>query len=180
MQFEDGNRQFGKCVEKTTRLVAGPEEAGTPLMSHRVLPELLPKVIEDAGGKPVYLVVIDNLRLDQWKVIEPMLKHDFRVESNGSYMSILPTATQYARNALFAGMLPSEIQRLHPEWWRNEDDEGSKNQFEGEMLKELVSRLGVDGKISYHKVTNLDAGKKLLDTFHETKGEVLTTWFTTS
>lgn len=176
MQFEDANRQFGKHVERNYEgWIAEPEGEDTPLMSHRVLPKVLPKVIEGADGKPVYLVVIDNLRFDQWKVIEPLLKDDYRIESNESYMSILPTATQYARNALFAGMLPAEIQRLHPEWWRNEDDEGSKNQFEGHLLQKLVKRMGVEGKVSYHKVTNLEAGKKLLDTFHETKGEVLTT-----
>ena len=103
----------------------------------------------------MYLVVIDNLRFDQWKVIEPLLKDDYRIVSNESYMSILPTATQYARNALFAE------QRLYPQWWRNEDDEGSKNQFEGHLLHELVKRIGVEGKVSYHKVTNLEAGKLL-------------------
>ena len=123
----------------------------------------------------MFLVVIDNLRLDQWRTIQPLLKDIFRTTENSSYVSILPTSTQYARNALFAGMMPADIQRLTPQYWKTEDDEGSKNQFEEEMLERLLGRLGVDGKTSYHKVTNLAAGKKLVDSFHETKGEVLTT-----
>ena len=95
---------------------------------------MLPEVIEGAGGRPVYLVVIDNLRLDQWETIAPLLKDSFRTAENRSYLSILPTATQYARNALFAGMMPADIQRLTPEYWRTEDDEGSKNQFEEQLL----------------------------------------------
>ena len=179
MQFEDANRQFTKFVEKNYESwVAAGEEAGdggVPLLSHRVLPEMLPRAIEGADGRPVFLVVIDNLRLDQWSTIQPLLKDIFRTTENSSYVSILPTSTQYARNALFAGMMPADIQRLTPQYWKTEDDEGSKNQFEEEMLERLLGRLGVDGKTSYHKVTNLAAGKKLVDSFHETKGEVLTT-----
>ncbi len=176
MQFEDANRQFGKFVEKEYMnwVVAGDSD-DVPLLSHRVLPNVLPEVINDADGKPVYLVVIDNLRLDQWATIEPLLKDRFRTTQNKSYLSILPTSTQYARNALFAGMMPSDIQRLTPQYWRTEDDEGSKNQFEEELLNALLKRLEIEGKTSYHKVTNLTAGRKLVDSFHETKGEVLTT-----
>ena len=176
MQFEDANRQFGKFVEKEyMNWVAAGDSDYVPLLSHRVLPNVLPEVINDADGKPVYLVVIDNLRLDQWATIEPLLKDRFRTTQNKSYLSILPTSTQYARNALFAGMMPSDIQRLTPHYWRTEDDEGSKNQFEEELLNALLKRLEIEGKTSYHKVTNLTAGRKLVDTFHETKGEVLTT-----
>ena len=78
-------------------------------------------------------------------------------------MSIFTTATQYARNALFAGMMPADIHRLTPQYWRSEEDEGSKNQFEEELLNALLNRIGVEGKTSYHKVTNLAAGKKLAD-----------------
>lgn len=176
MQFDDANRQFGKFIESRYEdWVSAGDEDGVPLLSHRVLPTVLPKVIEEADGRPTYLVVIDNLRLDQWMTIAPQLKDLFRVSENSSYLSILPTSTQYARNALFAGMMPADIQRITPQYWRTEDDEGSKNQFEEELLNGMLSRLGLDGKTSYHKVTNLAAGKKLVDSFHETKGEVLTT-----
>tara|TARA_B110000459_G_scaffold204068_1_gene263950 strand:+ start:3599 stop:5176 length:1578 start_codon:yes stop_codon:yes gene_type:complete len=179
MQFEDANRQFGKFVENNYESwIRAGDESGTsdiPILSHRVLPNLLPKAISSANGRQVFLVVIDNLRLDQWRAIEPLLSDMFSVVSDEKYMSILPTATQYARNSLFAGMLPSEIKRLHPEWWISEDEEGSKNKFEDKLLDELLQRLSIDGKTSYHKVANLAAGRKLLDQFHETKGESLTT-----
>jgi CheY-like chemotaxis protein len=179
MQFEDANRQFGKYIEKNFQdWVAAGDDSGTgdiPLLSHRVLPQVLPRAIEGAEGRPVYLVVIDNLRLDQWRTIAPLLKDSFTTTENATYLSILPTATQYARNALFAGMMPADIQRLTPHWWRTEDDEGSKNMFEEQLLGELLKRLKIEGKTSYHKITNLTAGRKLVDSFHETKGEVLTT-----
>ena len=179
MQFEDANRQFGKFVESHyeswVQQGDGSGQGDVPLLSHRVLPHYLPEAIETAGGRQVFLVVIDNLRLDQWRTIEPMLKNIFSIVRDDKYMSILPTATQYARNALFAGMMPADIQRLHPEYWVTEEDEGSKNKYEAELLKSLLDRLGIEGKTSYHKVTNLAAGRKLADQFHETKGETLTT-----
>ena len=179
MQFEDANRQFGKFVESHyeswVQQGDGSGQGDVPLLSHRVLPHYLPEAIETAGGRQVFLVVIDNLRLDQWRTIEPMLKNIFSIVRDDKYMSILPTATQYARNALFAGMMPADIQRLHPDYWITEEDEGSKNKYEAELLKSLLDRLGIEGKTSYHKVTNLAAGRKLADQFHETKGETLTT-----
>lgn len=179
MQFEDANRQFGKFVESHYQswISAGDEGdiSEVPILSHRVLPHFLPEAIKSAEGRQVFLVVIDNLRLDQWRSIEPMLSNLFSVVKDDTYMSILPTATQYARNSLFAGLLPSEIKRLHPDWWINEDEDGSKNKFEDQLLNELLKRLGVQGRTSYHKVANLATGRKLLDQFHETKGESLTT-----
>jgi CheY-like chemotaxis protein len=179
MQFEDANRQFGKFIESNYEgwISAGDDglRSEVPILSHRVLPHFLPDAIKSAEGRQVFLVVIDNLRLDQWRAIEPLLSDLFSVVIDDTYMSILPTATQYARNALFAGLLPADIKRLHPEWWTNEDEEGSKNKFEGQLLNELIKRLDIHGRTSYHKVTNLAAGRKLLDQFHETKGESLTT-----
>ena len=179
MQFEDANRQFGKFVENNYEgwISAGDEGSISelPILSHRVLPHFLPEAIKTADGRQIFLVVIDNLRLDQWKSIEPLLSDMFSVIKDDTYMSILPTATQYARNSLFAGLLPADIKRLHPEWWTNEDEEGSKNMFEDQLLNELLKRLGINGRTSYHKVANLASGRKLLDQFHETKGESLTT-----
>lgn len=177
MQFEDANRQFGKFVDENYQnwIEAGDGNSDVPILSHRVLPNKLPEILESANGKQVFLVVIDNLRLDQWRAIEPLLKDMFRVVRDEAYMSILPTATQYARNALFSGMMPADIQRLYPNWWTSEDEEGSKNKYEAELLGKLLDRMGVEGRTSYHKVANLAAGKKLLDQFHQTKGETLTT-----
>ena len=95
-------------------------------------------------GKPTFLVVIDNLRFDQWKVLEPIISNTYRVLEEDSFYSILPTATQYARNALFAGMLPADIEKKFPNEWKNDDEEGGKNLFwlvSTSIISELSLRL---------------------------------------
>ena len=77
-------------------------------------------------NKPTYLILIDNLRYDQWKIIEPYLLDNFTIEEDTIYTSILPTSTQYSRNAIFAGLLPSEIQKKYPNMWKNDEDDGGK------------------------------------------------------
>jgi hypothetical protein len=111
----------------------------------------------------VFLVVIDNLRWDQWKMIQPKISELFKVEEESLYYSILPTVTQFARNALFAGLMPSEIEKIHPDLWRNEEDEGGKNQYEPEFMTAQLKRWGKDVKHSYHKILNMNEGKKLAD-----------------
>ena len=108
-----------------------------------------------------FVVLIDNLRLDQWKVIQPIVAEYFKVESEDVYSSILPSATQYARNAFFAGLMPSEIQKRFPNLWLNDEDEGGKNMHEEELLADQLKRLGKNVKMSYNKITNNAAGKRL-------------------
>ncbi len=175
MQFKDANRQFAKFYEQEyPEWMAGPDD-DSPTLSHRLLPERLPPVLEKTkDGRPVFLVVIDNLRLDQWRMIEPLLLDKYRVTRNDSYFSILPTATQYARNALFAGLSPAEIARVYPQHWVGEEEEGSKNRHEKELFQAMLKRIGFEGKSDYHKITNLAAGRKLVEQFHQLKGNDLT------
>ena len=133
-----------------------------PVMSHTLVRDkVLPRLSDD--DKPLFLIVIDNLRYDQWKAIQPLVEASFRVVADDLYYSILPTTTQYARNALFAGLMPLEIRRRYPKWWVDEEEEGTKNQFEGELLGEQLKRHGKNIKYSYNKVLNLQAGKKLYE-----------------
>jgi hypothetical protein len=111
----------------------------------------------------VFFVLIDNLRYDQWKVLQPVISQYFRVEQEDMFYSILPTATQYARNALFAGLLPSEMEKRYPNLWKNDDDEGGKNLHEDEFLAGNLKRIGKDVKFSYNKITNYNSGKKLAE-----------------
>jgi CheY-like chemotaxis protein len=175
MQFKDADRQFSKFYQTSyEEWMAAPGD-DHPTLSHRLLTERLPQVLSAAGSdRPVYLVVIDNLRMDQWRMIEPMLLNRFRVVREEPYFSMLPTATQYARNALFAGMTPAEIARVYPEFWVDEDQEGSKNKYEAQLFDQLLKRLDFKGKSGYHKVTNLAAGRKLVDQFHRTKENDIT------
>ena len=173
-QHAEANHQFVRFVEDHYESwMTGQEEA--PMLSHRVLPEWLPDAISGADGRPVFLVVIDNLRWDQWRTIAPSLRPKWNVTEEKTYFSILPTATQYARNALFAGMTPGDIARLLPNFWIGENEEGSKNAHEESLQQALFSRLGMEGKTSYHKITNLNAGKRLADRFHELKGQSVVT-----
>jgi hypothetical protein len=111
----------------------------------------------------MFLILIDNLRYDQWKVIQPIIERSYRVVNDQIFYSILPTVTQYARNAMFAGLMPLEIERKYPQYWTREEDEGTKNQFEDKLAEEYLKRYGKNIKMSYTKVLNLTVGKKLVD-----------------
>jgi len=160
----DANEQFSKFI-KNNYTDWLKSSAGAPIMSHTLFKQQISPIIKDSK-ETVFLVVIDNLRYDQWKVIQPRLKDYFRVESEDMFLSILPTATQYARNAIFSGLLPSEMERMFPQFWKNEEDEGGKNLHEDDFMAAQLKRLGFDFKWSYNKITNLTAGKKLADSFN--------------
>ncbi len=141
-----------------------------PEMLHTVLKN---RVFPIIPNEKVFLLVIDNLRYDQWQVLKPIFIKFFQVEQDDVIFSILPTATHYARNAFFAGLMPSEIQQLFPKMWTNEEDEGGRNQFEKEFLESNLKRNGKQIKFSYTKITNLEAGKKYLDQLNQFKDNEL-------
>ena len=115
----------------------------------------------------LFFVLIDNLRFDQWKAIQHIFAESFRILDEDTFYAILPTATQYARNAIFAGMLPIDIEKNFSNQWKNDDEEGGKNLHEEEFLKEQLkrNRLG-DIKFSYTKITNNNDGQKLVENMH--------------
>jgi CheY-like chemotaxis protein len=161
MQKSEANQLFSKFIENNyLKWLKDPEKA--PLMSHNLLRKKVFPLI-DQSEVPVFLVVIDNLRYDQWKTIQPILLDLFKTVEEDTYCSILPTATQYARNAIFAGMMPSEIEKRFPELWSNDDDEGGKNLYEEQFLADQLQRLKKTVKMSYTKVTNIEAGKQLAE-----------------
>ncbi|MEI6455083.1 MAG: bifunctional response regulator/alkaline phosphatase family protein [bacterium] len=161
MQKDEANQVFSKFVERNYVEWVNGKSANRPIQSHNLIKEkIFPLLDED---KPLFVILIDNLRFDQWKVLQPTLEEYFRVDKEDIYYSILPTVTQYARNALFSGLLPTEIERKYPKFWVNEDEEGTKNNFEGELLGELLKRYGRDIKHSYYKVLNQAYGKKLVE-----------------
>lgn len=163
MQKKDANTQFCRFIDDNYRdWVNGDEDA--PLMSHQLLKN---KVFDNLGKEPVFLIVIDNLRYDQWAVLKPLIGEYFNVDKEETFYSILPTATHYARNAIFAGMMPSEIERRHPDLWLNENDEGGKNMHESELLQANLKRNNKQVKMSYNKVVKLDFAKRLVDRFND-------------
>ena len=163
-QRREANAQFCRFYEEHyTRWLSGSEEK--PPMSHTVLKERLFPLLREA--RPTFLIVIDNFRYDQWKFVQPLLEHHFRVERDDLYYTIIPTTTQFARNAMFAGLMPSEIERKYPQYWVNEDEQGWKNQYENELLDENLRRHGFAIKHSYSTVLNAQYGKKLVERLPE-------------
>jgi len=163
-QKDEANSVFVKYVERNYIDWLNGREDG-PIQSQSVIKEyVLPKI---SNNKPTFLFVIDNLRYDQWKSIFPAISQFFRVDDDSIYYSILPTTTQYARNALFAGLMPTEIIKRYPQYWVHEHEEGTKNQFEAELLDLQLKRYGMeDITTSYNKIITLDQGKKLVDKMH--------------
>ncbi len=160
MQKKDANRDFFKFIHKNYEEWIKTDEG--PLQSHNLLKnEVFPLLNKE---QPVLFVLLDNLRYDQWKIIEPVLSDLFKVEEESYFYSILPTATQYSRNAIFAGLRPLEIQKRFPQWWLNDNQEGGKNLKEGEFFEEQIKRLvRRDVKSEYIKITNNYYAKQLPD-----------------
>jgi hypothetical protein len=118
-------------------------------------------------GKPVFFILIDNLRFDQWKTIASELAGIYRVIEEDIYYSILPTATQYSRNAIFSGLMPSAIAAILPELWVDDDEDEGKNNFEEELFKYQLARKGHKYKWSYHKITSNQVGRKVNDNIRQ-------------
>lgn len=162
MQKKEANKLFADFIEDNyLDWLNGTEEA--PLMIQNVIKN---KIAPKIGSEKIAVLLIDNLRFDQWKMIEPIFAKYFVKEEEEIVYSILPTATHYARNAFFAGLLPSEIEKRFPQLWKNEDDEGGKNMHEQDFLEAHLKRLGKNVKWSYNKITKVEAGKKLSEQFH--------------
>ncbi|MGX7666449.1 T9SS response regulator signal transducer PorX [Flavobacterium pedocola] len=169
----EANSQFGKFIEKNYEKWFSSED-NRPYLSHEIFRKLVVPEIRKKD-KPILFVVIDNLRYDQWKAFESVVNNHYKLEKETSYFSILPTATQYARNAIFSGLLPVDMEKNYPQYWKNDIDEGGKNMFEGEFLTEQLKRLRIDIKQEYFKITNFKDGKKLVDNFKALKSNDLTT-----
>jgi CheY-like chemotaxis protein len=161
MQKEEANTVFCKYYQNSYEGWLKGTPANYPIFSHTVLKEKLFPLLNSNASKSVFLIVVDNLRFDQWKAIAPLLERFYRVKKEEMYYGILPTTTQYARNSLFAGLMPSEIERKYPQYWLNETEEGGKNNYESELLEMLLKRYGINIKHSYNKILNLEAGRKL-------------------
>lgn len=166
MQKNEANTVFCKYVEKNYEHWLIGTEKNRPTMSPNVFKDQLFPLLKNSN-KSFFVFVIDNFRFDQWKMLQPMLERFYHTKNEDLYCSILPTTTQYARNALFSGLLPSEIKKKYPQYWLDENEEGYKNNYESELLGELLKRFGMsDLRYSYHKILSLEAGKKLVDVIH--------------
>jgi CheY-like chemotaxis protein len=171
-QKEEANTEFFKFISKNYAKWVDPRGTEAPIMSQNLIRfKVLPHIEK---GIPVFFVLIDNLRYDQWKAIQPIFMESFRILEEETFYSILPTATQYSRNAIFSGLLPVDIEKLFPLQWKNDEEEGGKNLYEEEFFRAQLKRLKKDDlKISYTKVLNHTDGQNLVNTIHNLLGNDL-------
>ena len=164
MQKVEANMNFCKFIKRNYENWMNNPNIEKPLFSHQIMKK---KVFPELkAGESTFFILIDNLRYDQWKVIEPVLSEYFNVEKEDTYYSILPTTTAYARNAIFSGMLPSEMARTHPELWVGEDEDESKNNFEDEFLARQIKKSNLPLKFSYNKIKKQEEGRDLADSIN--------------
>lgn len=163
-QKGEANTAFFKYISKNyAEWIKNNNKA--PLLSHKLFENKVAPHIK--SGKPTFLIVVDNLRYDHWKALQPIMADSFKIVEEDMYYSILPTATQYCRNAIFAGMLPVGIEKYFPLEWKNDDEEGGKNLHEELFLRNQLKHLKIDNmRTQYIKITNNDDARYLEDNIH--------------
>ena len=162
-QKEDANNMFGRFVKKNYMdWMASPREE-RPMMSNDLFRDRIFPLLDN--GEKVFLIIIDNFRYDQWRVLADEIGGDFVIEEE-LYTSILPTATQYARNAIFSGLMPKQIKEMFPALWVDEEDEEGKNLNEEELIGTQIARYRRKDSFSYGKVLTSVAADKYMDTIN--------------
>ena len=169
-QKNEANSQFFKFIKKNYQ--GWFEGNDHPVLSHELFKQVIvPQIDKDNG---TLLIVIDNLRYDQLRVLEPIINDYYKMVDETSFFSILPTATQYARNAIFSGLTPLKMEKNHPNYWKNDTDDGGKNLFEHDFLTAQINRLGLDLNHDYFKITSVNGGKDLVNNFEKINENDLT------
>lgn len=160
MQKDEANSTFVKFIKKNYESWF-KEGAERPMMSQDIFKKKVFPLL-DAGEK-VFFIVIDNFRFDQWRVVKELLRNDFVTDDECLYCTILPTATQYARNAIFSGLMPLQIQQMFPKLWVEEEDEEGKNIHEEELIQTQIDRFRKKYTFSYNKINDSQSGEKLME-----------------
>ncbi|MCM1034195.1 MAG: PglZ domain-containing protein [Paludibacter sp.] len=159
MQRQQANAAFAKFVSRNyAHWFVDPQ--GRPMLSPDLFKNKVFPVLDK--GEKIFLVVIDNFRYDQWKAIQPLLTESFNVVEDGMYCSILPTATQYARNAIFSGLMPLQIKEMFPQLWVEEDDEEGKNVNEEQLIQTQLDRFRKHYTFSYAKINESDYCERVI------------------
>lgn len=158
LQENEANNTFSKFVRKNYLSWLDPGNSNNPVLSYSLFPKkIIPHI---SSNRSLFFILIDNLRYDHWKVIGTELAGLYRIVVEDTYFSILPTATQFSRNAIFAGMMPSKIAETLPRFWVNDDEEIGKNNFEKELFENQLKRRGLNYSWTYNKISNSLEGKK--------------------
>lgn len=162
-QKEEANNMFGRFVKKNYLDWMAGDNAERPLMSHDIFRERIFPLLD--RQEKVFFIIIDNFRYDQWKVLAEEISNDFNIEEE-LYTTILPTATQYARNAIFSGLMPAQIKKMFPALWVDEEEDEGKNLNEEALIETQIARYRRKDSFSYNKVVTSAAAEKYLDTLH--------------
>lgn len=164
MQKRDANSNFCKFVKRNYADWLADEDH--PLMSHEIFRKRVFPLLDQ--GEKVCMMVIDNFRLDQWRVVQPLLSEYFNA-SEELYTTILPTSTQYARNAIFAGLMPYDIAGMYPQYWVEEDEDEGLNVHEEELIRTQLERFRRKENFQYTKLNDSPAGEKFLQRLNATR-----------
>lgn len=173
MQKEEANGAFAKFIRNNYLDWVDPGTfigGNRPMMSPDVFKNKVFPLLNQ--GEKVFLIVMDNLRYDQWRTLAGEIGDMYDIEED-MYMSILPTATQYARNAIFSGLMPNKIAEMFPELWVDEDEEEGKNLNEGPLIKTQIERFRRKDSFSYNKVNDSTGAEKFLRQLNDLKGNDL-------
>ena len=162
-QKEDANNMFGRFIKNNYMKWMASSREERPLMSNDLFRERIFPLIDK--GEKVFFIIIDNFRYDQWRVLANEIGNDFTIDEE-LYTSILPTATQYARNAIFSGLMPSQIKEMFPHLWIDEEEEEGKNLNEEELISTQITRYRRKDRFSYGKVVTSAAADKYIDTIN--------------
>ncbi|MCS6820705.1 MAG: PglZ domain-containing protein [Microscillaceae bacterium] len=160
MQKSEANNNFVRFIRENYENWLNNPDIDKPILSHQLMRKKVFPYLKQT--EPVFFILIDNLRFDQWRVIEPLILEIYKIEEEMMYYSILPTTTSYARNAIFSGMMPSDMAKYHADIWVQEDDEDGKNLQEEEFLRRQLQKNRINVKFSYHKVITQAQGRALL------------------
>ena len=160
MQKTEANSTFNKFIRRNYQDWFQSTDK-RPLMSQDLFKNKVFPLIDE--GEKLFFVLIDNFRFDQWKIIREMLNEYYTFTEEDLYCSILPTATQYARNAIFSGLLPLQIQQMFPDLWVDEDEEEGKNLNEKDLIQTQLNRFRKNYSFSYHKVNESSYCEKLIE-----------------
>ncbi len=163
MQKTEAGNGFSRFIRNNYLSWFSDKNTNKPLLSPAVFKEKVFPLLDQK--KKVFVILIDNLRLDQWRVLSPIISEYYTLADDSLFCSILPTSTQYARNAMFAGLMPQEIASINPDLWSDDEEEGSKNMNEESLLLKQISRFGRNYRVYYEKITHTRSGKKIVDNF---------------
>lgn len=170
MQKEEANIGFAKYIRNNYLDWVATQPKEHPMLSTEIFKKKVFPTIDD--GEKVFLIVIDNFRYDQWRMLASEIGDMFDIDEQ-LYYTILPTATQYARNAIFSGLMPNKIAEMFPVLWVDEDEEEGKNLNEGPLIKTQIERYRRHDSFSYHKINDSVAGDKFLQQMNSLSGNDL-------